>query len=338
MSELDVKKITNLDEINKDEWNSFVDKNSDNFFIRYEWLQHLKETLKLDPIIFIIEKDSNLQGVFPNFIKKIGKTPFNKLISLPIMRGGFCLSKEYMIKSLLYEVSKNIYKERILFHRIDVCDLTQLKYQKILYKYNYKLDLSVCRFIIHCKNKTYQDISQNFSKNKIRNLKKARKQSTAVKEYPIKTKYLEKFYGLYSMTMQEKNKRPIRSEFFIKLDRFTKKFVKLFVVELDTGEPIAGLLHFIWNKKIIYSFGGFNRNYKRLMPNDLLHEYTIKYCLENKLEHYDMGGTTADFSDTLFKYKSQWGGQIYPILRFEKINPAFLNFFISIYKKIKGLR
>jgi lipid II:glycine glycyltransferase (peptidoglycan interpeptide bridge formation enzyme) len=70
-----------------------------------------------------------------------------------------------------------------------------------------------------------------------------------------------------------------------------------------------------------------------------LHDYAIKWGISNNFVTYDLGGTSTNFTDSLFKFKEQFGGQSIPVLVWEKgYQPLPWNFFKTgrhIYRKLK---
>ena len=121
--------------------------------------------------------------------------------------------------------------------------------------------------------------------------------------------------------------------FFEKLIQYLKSQIKIFVA-FYKEEWIAGFLYIIddKNQTIYHYFGASKDEYKQFFPNILLHYNCIKWAHKVGLKWYDMYGSSF-FSDSIFKFKKQWGGEIVPNFIWERYSHNLKGF---LYKNVKS--
>jgi len=332
-------KVRLLQPKDKKQWDELVKRSKKgSFFHTYDWLKFIEEGLGLQPFHIVVEKDSNIVAGMPIFSESVKGLPIKRLVSLPLFGGGLYLNKgleKESLEKVLTHIKQICNKFNLVSHRFITSCLDYCKYSNYFKYFDYNLKVGGCSFLIDLK-KPYSEIEAGFSSAKKRNLKKVRKMSIKVVETEIDEESMKMFYETYLDTMKRVKGNVFPWEFFQKIPSHMKGKTKLFMVKLDE-RFIGGLLHFIdpFQSRLFYSFGGSYRKYNKYMPQVLLHVYSIKWAKKNGYHYYDMGGSSF-FDSGVFRFKEQWGGEVVPILVWERDFFGPKAFVYKLGKKIYG--
>lgn len=291
---------------------------SGSFFLWYEWLKVIEESLGLTPFHLVVRKEANIIGGIPNFAEPIKKLPLQWLISLPQGQGGFLITtdKRSTLQALLSEIDRICKEHGFVAHRIITSDLQHAQYANYLKKLGYSLHIGGCRFIIDLR-RSYPEIESSFSSARRYDVRKLRS-DIEVEDMVISEGTLKLFYNIYRKTMQRVEGSALPFDFFQKMLQHVGDQIKLFMAKVG-GEYMAGFLYCLdQNKLIIHHYLGASRGeYQSFKPNIALHVHTIKWGIQAGYHFYDMGGSSF-FDDGTFKFKAQWGGDIRPNLIWER--------------------
>jgi predicted N-acyltransferase len=324
-----------LEDSDKDNWNACVRQSSEgNFFHKYEWLKLLEEGLGLKPFHIVVKKGSNIIGGFPNFVCRFRETPLKVLSSIPVGYGGpVVLTDRRNVLDLMFGKINEIEKDiRAAFHNIVTANLSgYVKYSDYFSAIGYHPVLTDCKFVIELSH-SYEEIRGGFSNSKRRNIRQAEESPISIREMDITIENLKIFYEIYEHTMERVGGVAYPFSYFGKIVDYLMAQTKLFMARKDTGENIAGLLHFTCEEDstIYYFFGACYDNYFKYRPNELLHQYSIKWGIEQGYKFYDMGGTSASFESGFYKFKEQWGGKVYPNLIWYRPSPTIQGYIYRV--------
>lgn len=180
------------------------------------------------------------------------------------------------------------------------------------------------------------------------NLKLAQKKGVEIRKAEIKD--LPVFYDLYAQTADRDGFIIRPKKYYIslwkKLVQSEKAIGLLAVVE---GEPVAGLMLFIFAKKAWYFYGMSSEVHRELMPNYLLQWEAMRAAVKSGCEIYDFWGAPdqLDESDPMWgvvRFKLGLGGKIvrtigawdHPTNKFAyNIYQQFLPGLLSFSRKIR---
>ena len=341
MSEFELIVTEELDRRNWDEL--AVRSRYGTFFHKWGWLKSIEEGLNLTPRHLVVKKGGALIGIFPNFIERVEKVPIRRLSSLPIGYGGFIFSKnEDEILDLCLKKIEYIGKsETLLSHLIKTSNNEYICYNQKLGEYGYKMHIMQCKILVFI-NRSWSDVVKDFSQSRRNEIITANRTRIEIEDVLDLNTGLELFYQVYKKSMHDRfNLNPHTISLFLSFAKYIPNEMKLFIAKFD--EQVAGaFIHFLDREKstMYHYFGPVLEEYFSHNLPALLHEYSIKWGMENGYKYYDMGATAADISDRLFQYKKQFGGQVIPYLFWEKgFAKLKWNLFIvgrQLYRKCKG--
>lgn len=78
------------------------------------------------------------------------------------------------------------------------------------------------------------------------------------------------------------------------------------------GRPIAAMVFFAWNRRLIYKYSASDPEYVRFRPNNLLLSAAIEWACGNGFETMDFGRTSIE-QEGLRSFKSGWGAAEFPL-------------------------
>ena len=320
MSYLKVEVHKNICEINKDHWNNLVEQSKlGSFFHRYEWLKSIEQGKKLEGNHIIVMKDRNIVGILPNFVIGIKKTPFNQLAStVPGFGGPIIIGSEKEVLDIMLKTVSKICRKNIISHCITTLDFSYVRYNHYLIKNGYIPNLNYCRFIIYL-NKNIVDIKSEMDKSKKSNLKKAHSNDFIIKDEKLDENNLKDFYKVYIKVMEKVGGDAHPLQFFLTLKNNLQERMKMFGVFVKKKQ-VGRHLYFLDKEQssLHHFFSAIEESNFKYHPSELLHEYAIKWGINNNYKRYDFGGTGSKFNDGLFKFKEEFGGQVVPTLTWEK--------------------
>ena len=320
MSNLKAEVHDHINSINKNQWDNLVEQSQlGSFFHRYEWIKSIEDGIGLEAKHLIILKDNNLAGIFPNFKTRIIKAPFNQLISItPGFGGPIITGNEKEVLDLMLKTVSKMCRGNIILHCITTLSPGYQRYNLFLLKNGYQPNLDYCRFIIDLNN-NWEEIKSNMKSGRRRILNKALKQNFEVYDERLNDSNIKDFYEKYKKVMDRLGEDAYPFEFFVCLKKRIEDRIKIFTAKVDGKQ--AGKLLYILDKEqssLHYFFSAVEESNFKYHASELIHQYAIKWGIQNNYEKYDFGGTGSSFNDGLFKFKEEFGGQLVPTLTWEK--------------------
>lgn len=286
----------------KKEWDEFLKRTGiGDITFTTDFLEIIESEYKYKPLHHIAFKDGEVVGIFPAFLVK-GLFGDKRIISLPFSeRGGIICIEGY--------------EEQILGHFIESIDLDDVQYIEIrapvvkncLGKFGFQENpnYNYCTFLIDL-TKPLDEIWKNMDKGSVRwGIKKAMKSGLDVVEIDTPNK-LREFYNLYLKTMKYHGSPPHSFNYFKKLFRTFKLGSIRVTLATHEGIYVGGMLCFIYNKKIHYSFGVSRTEHIGLNPNNLLIWDAIQWGKNRGCEVFDFGRTRR--GSGVYHFKRRWGG------------------------------
>lgn len=320
-----------IDEINENQWNSVVEQSDrGSVFHRTEWLRAVEEGLGRTARHLVVEKDGNPVSVFPHFLVRIDTPDFvpawfdapglKHLTSIdPGFGGPLFVGDERSNFEVTFDHVDQLFSDNdAIQHLLKPYDTTFVRYASRLADRGYRPTVNSCRFVIDLR-RGWDAVESNMDRSKRSNLERARESSATVEDQPLDDSAVEKFYRTYDEAMDRVDGTTYPIEFFDSLERELADRIKLFTVHVD-GEFAGGQLYLLDEEgsTIHEFFRGLSAEFFEYNPTELLGERAMKWGIEHGYDEYDLGSTTADFTDGSFVYKDELGADLRPILRWER--------------------
>jgi len=289
----------------KESWNRFVLKHSDNPCHLYEWRKILEQAYGYECIYLIAEEGNEIVSVFPTVMIR-SKLFGTQICSLPFSDyGGLLLSNEAgctVMNSFLESLSTSIGKADFLEVRTPVqtsvadCLSKNLERGKMEYV-TFVTDLS----------KPFEEIwKKDFDKHVRNAMRKAIKNNLEVANEKW-GENLDEFYHIYLLTMKKLGSPAHRLKFFKSLhDLLRDEHVKLFLSK-KSNKTIGGVVAFTGRRTIYASYEVTDPNYKNLNPASLLFSRVIEWGCSKGYHFFDFGRTLR--GSGVYNFKKQWGGK-----------------------------
>jgi len=273
-------------------------------------------------------------------LSRTHKLPLNSLHSLPKGFGGPIISsRESECLNIFFREIKKIFTQKNLFHhRIRTNDFYNLRFSKYLSKEGYVPNLNGCHMVINLKDKNYDDVISNFTKKRRWAIRKARdNKDLEVEEINYDQKSLKDFYNHYARAFNYRHKsKPYPFTFFKEMFLHFPNSLRIFTAKCN-GKVAGSFFHIISDKEstVYHYFNTVYPEFYNLNVVELLHDYSIRWCLNNDYERYDLGGTGSNFEEGNFRFKSQFTVAL-PYLVWEKGKLISMKKILTFFEKLKN--
>jgi predicted N-acyltransferase len=351
-SNLSITVYDTIQEVNSGQWNHVVTQSGrGSVYHRYEWIKSVEEGLGLTGKHTVVSKKGNPIAVFPNFLtnvrlpgeveRKLPDSLLAQISELSSLRPGYggpvIQTNESEVLELFLERLEKTGGKKTISHYLRSASLENVRYANRLEQEGYKPNVSRCKIILDV-TQDIDDIRSSMDKGRRQNIRKAKNNDPKVYSEELSEKSLEEFYRGYEATMDRVESDPYPFNFFEELAENLRDSLLLVAVDVD-GETVGRHLCVVDDiqRTVSYEFASVFEDNFEYYPSDLIHEFTIKWCREEGYDEYDLGPTPSDFNDGLFSYKEQYGGEVVPILIWERgTSPLWSMYKImrSVYKRL----
>lgn len=318
-SDLTAARIDTVGNVNRNQWNHVVEQASHgSVFHRYEWVAAIEAGTTRPAKHAVVYKKGNLVGIFPNVVTDIEKTPFQRLISIePGFGGPLVTTDEATSLELLFDEIRDACGRELITHLFRPLDPASVQYQSQFEAHGYSPTVASCRFIVDLR-KGWETILEEMNSSRRRVIQGDRPEGVEVVDEELTRSTIDRFYDRYRSVMDRLEEPPYSRRFFAALLEMRDR-IKVFSLSVD-GDTRGMLFHLLDEERsaVHYFFSGVTEADFEYDASELIHERAIKWGIENGYEMYDFGATTSDFRDGLFKFKSEFGGEIVPIVSWEK--------------------
>ena len=319
MSHYQYELMESIKDINKNQWNNVMESSKySTFFHSYDWQRLLEEGMNLEPRHIFEKKDENIISIFPNYIMSVRNSPLKRLYSIrPGYGGPIILSRnEKSALDNMFDYFPRVCCGNIFSHYVITYDLNYTRYGNYMREKGYEPRFE-CRFVIDL-DQDIDTILHNMSHQKRRLINK--NHDLEVIEKKIGEDELSEFHMHYSHLMKQIGAESYPLEFFTKMKDYVPDNVKIFEA-LCHGESAGQIMFFLDKKKntIHKFFSGVEKECLKSNPTDSIVWHTLNWAKESGYKYYDFGPTGDDFCNGVFRHKSGFGGQIVPMIMWEKI-------------------
>ncbi|NGM69876.1 GNAT family N-acetyltransferase [Natronolimnobius sp. AArcel1] len=317
--------VETIQAIDRDRWNALVERaDLGTVFHRYEWLEAVERGLNSPARHIVIEKDTNLIGLFPNFIVDLPKTPFYRLSSIYPGFGGPLLTTDVADSlEIVLEAIPASCDGRTIVHEIRACNPNFLRYNDRLEAEGYDSGRVSGRFLLNLE-KGYDRVFDEMSSSKRRAIRRGREQEYEIVAAELTQSNLRQFYRKYKQHMENVGGKIYPFSFFEQLAGMDDRIL-LPMLYVD-GEYAGGFVELLNDEQntVHGFFAGVPSDFFEYHASELLYDYVFQWAIDNGYETYDFGGGGADFEDGAFQFKEEFGGELVPNLYWERgTNPAW---------------
>ena len=285
-------------------WNRFVYEHP------FGWLVHLsgwKSVLeKSFPhmkgyyFAFIDVDKNSIKAALPLFLVKSWLTG-TRLVSIPFSTLSDPLVSSAEDLQILFEEVKCFFEEK----GGSYIELRTLKANTFLQKENFAQSTHFCHHYIDL-NEPPEKLKKKFHRSCVRQkISRANKSNINLK-VGKEEQDLKEFYRLYFMSRKRLGLPPQPYRFLKELWNtfFPAKQLMLLLAETE-GSFIAGLILFMFKKRVSAEFSVIDESFSNISPNHLLFWEAIKISYDNGYEIFDFGRTSCQ-NTGLLNFKRRW--------------------------------
>ncbi|MCI5839111.1 MAG: peptidoglycan bridge formation glycyltransferase FemA/FemB family protein [Peptoniphilaceae bacterium] len=158
--------------------------------------------------------------------------------------------------------------------------------------------------VLDINGRSEDEIFQNLSKNTRKHIRKSYREGLVTREGNRED--IETFYQTTKIMADRANIGHRTLDYFYKLYDTFKDDMRLSFTEFE-GEVLCCSMLIKHNDTAIALYGASNEKMRHLNQNYQINWEEIKYCIKNKISHYDMGGIfSTDEDDGLYQFKRKF--------------------------------
>lgn len=344
MSELSATVHDTVTAVNRNQWNNLVEQaEHGTAFHRYGWLRAIEEGLGRPPRHAVVSKGENPVGILPNFVSELDVRsdggllsmaaswfPTERLVSVhPGFGGPLVLTDPEECLDGLFDALDEARGGREMAHRLRTCDLGYTKFGKYLAGRGFEPTVVSCRFEIDL-TADWETLEAEMDKTRRNALRSGRESDVSVSVDPFTDGVVDETHEAYERNMDRVDGTTYPRSFFRSLAAEFDDRMQVFTAERD-GEVLGRYVCVRDDEQssLRYFFSAIPEEdaYEHNV-SELLHTRAMRWGKEQGYETYDLGATGADFTDGLFKYKEKYGGEVRPILQWDRgLSPVAWNAF-----------
>lgn len=266
------------------------------------------------------DDEGNIRGTISFVMKKTPLLPY-RLIYAP--RGPVCDTGDADAVTALMEGTKQLAKRKkgyIIMLDPDVpaadrrfCELLEASGFERSKSDNFDGGQPNFVFRLDIKNRTKEEIFENFSSKTKYNIRLAGRKGVVVRVGADNGHDLEEFVRLMKITGERDGFSTRSIVYFRRLLSGLGGCARLYVAELD-GKIIAGTIAIQYGNKTWYLYGVSDNESRNVMPNHLLQWEMIGWAVDSGSEIFDFRGVSGDLSPEnplygLYRFKKGFGGE-----------------------------
>lgn len=308
-------------------WNDVVARSRlGTVFSRTEWLRAIERGTDADPRHVVVSRDGNPVGICPNFVSDMdvplslpeALTP-RELVSISPGFGGPIVTGDYdVVFDRLLEGVEAAATGDVWGHRIRALDGDSSQYSELLDARGYVPSVPTCQLVVDL-NQPLDAVFESWDKERRRTARKAREAGMAVSRPEPTASEREAFYDAYAAMIDRVDGVRFAPEFFDALFETLGERIVLFRADLD-GEAVGWHFYLRDDEQddLHHFFSGLREEHFGHHPSSRLHEAAMEWGREQGYSTYNFGESNADVTEGGFRYKSQYGGSVLPVLTWER--------------------
>ncbi len=175
--------------------------------------------------------------------------------------------------------------------------------QEIQARHNFRLNI---------KDKTEEEVFNNFSSKTRYNVRLAIKRGVKIKEKNLDA--IDEFYSLMKETGNRDNFIIRPKEYFEKILEEFPNEAKIYIAYYE-NEPISAIMPILYGNKMWYLYGASSNKHRNLMSTYLLQWEMIKIAIKHGCNEYDFRGVSMENGeDGLYRFKKGFGGELVELI------------------------
>jgi len=322
MTDLTVTVHDSVADLKQGEWNAVVSQQSSTgcLFERYEWLAAYEAASDARPRYVQIRRDGTLVGVHPAFERSLSLPGLRFLgPSRPGTNGAMAATAEDDVLDALLDATADLTTGRTVGHLLKPGTGASLRYATRLRERGYVPTVRDCQFRVGL-DRPWEDVAADLSQKKRRNLRKADEAGVEATTPAVTADAVDAFADRHDDHMRRIGGTGVSRAFLEALRTHLGDRVVLFQSTLDgavAGEifavcdPERSRLHLLFPA---YDPEGFER-----YATEAVYRTALQWGIDNGYRDCDFGETTPHFADGTFSFKTEFGGEPVPTLRWERI-------------------
>ncbi|WP_410766628.1 GNAT family N-acetyltransferase [Haloferax sp. DFSO60] len=323
--------LRSIHEFNENQWNNLVTHTEQGtLFHRHEWLAAVEDGLDYEPRHVVVSKDSNPIAIFPNFVSEltVPNDVTNSVISaldISVMESGgighggpIISTNERENIDRLFEALDSASDGRLLYHLISTYDLGHIRYGQYLRARGYEPNSNVATFLIDLSD-GWEKILAEMDKSRRKDVRRAHEQEYQIDISTLGTN-IHQTYGMYEKNTERVDGNLIPFSFFETLRDYFGERIRVFTAYVD-GNVKGKYIYLLdtENSTLHHWLSAIpDRDCYDFYPSELIHSRAIKWGIEQEFETYSFGGAGSHFDNSVFRFKTQYGAQPVPVLRWER--------------------
>lgn len=295
-------------------------------FARTGWLRAIEQGTGMDPRHVVVHRDGSIVGLCPNFVAGIDlpisipdRIAPRELVSVSPGFGGPILTGEYDAAfDRLLDGVRAAATDGVWAHRVRTLDPAASQYATLLDDQGYVPSVLTCQLVVDL-TRPLEAVFAGWNKERRRTARKAREAGMTVERVEPSPAEREDFYDAYAAMIDRVAGVRFDPVFFDALQQSLGDRIVLFRADLD-GRPV-GWHYYVRDDEqdsLHHFFSGLREEHFGQHPSSRLHEAAMEWAHEEGFSTYNFGESNADVTDGGFRYKSQYGGDVLPVLTWER--------------------
>ncbi|QSG11351.1 Peptidoglycan interpeptide bridge formation enzyme, contains acetyltransferase domain of GNAT superfamily [Halapricum desulfuricans] len=295
-------------------------------FARTEWLRAIERGTDLTPRHVVVLRDGTPIGLCPNFVSEIAlpipvpsAVAPRELVSIEPGFGGPILTGEYgATLDRLLEGVRTAATGGVWGHRIRTLSPAAVQYADLLDARGYVPSVLTCQLLVDL-TRPIDAVFDAWSKERRRTARKARDAGMTVAQVEPSATEREAFYDAYAAMIDRVDGVRYPPAFFEALHETMGERIVLFRADID-DDPVGW--HFYVRDEergsLHHFFSGLREEHFGHHPSSRLHEAAMEWASDAGFGTYNFGESNAAVTDGGFRYKSQYGGDVLPVVTWER--------------------
>lgn len=314
---------TSVDDIKQGEWNAIVAQQSKagSVFERHEYLAAYEAAFDADARHVTVRKNGTLVGVHAAFARPVPGTPLRFLgPAHPGYNGPLIATDERAVLGTMLEEIESLCGGRTVGHLFKPAANRSLRYGTALQERGYAPTVRGCEFVVDL-DQSWSDIETDLHHDKRRNLRRADDAGVVVTDTHPTEAAVANFAEHHDRHMARIDGTGTTPAFLEALRERLADRIKLFVAEVDGAN--AGELFVLRDderERLYLLFPGYDPDGFEFYASEALYRAAMQWGIDNGYATCNFGESDPDWESGPFAYKTKFGAEVVPALRWERIH------------------